>query len=129
MIRRPPRSTLFPYTTLFRSHRQLLRARRGVRTHEVNATDQTGQSDRVACRAAQEYDVAARAREIEQRLERPRIGWARAPHPFRLSPPPREGHDAPHDRVFLSTNGAADQPGPHHASPHLARGEHERTRR
>src|SRR3712207_8741482 len=25
MIRRPPRSTLFPYTTLFRSHRALLR--------------------------------------------------------------------------------------------------------
>src|SRR5260370_23787105 len=24
MIRRPPRSTLFPYTTLFRSHRPLL---------------------------------------------------------------------------------------------------------
>src|SRR5690349_24003297 len=27
MIRRPPRSTLFPYTTLFRSRRQLLAAR------------------------------------------------------------------------------------------------------
>src|SRR3989442_7804987 len=26
MIRRPPRSTLFPYTTLFRSHRRLRRA-------------------------------------------------------------------------------------------------------
>src|SRR2546430_8871822 len=26
MIRRPPRSTLFPYTTLFRSHRVLRRA-------------------------------------------------------------------------------------------------------
>src|SRR2546429_5696266 len=26
MIRRPPRSTLFPYTTLFRSHRRLLEA-------------------------------------------------------------------------------------------------------
>src|SRR3712207_8284516 len=26
MIRRPPRSTLFPYTTLFRSHRELLQA-------------------------------------------------------------------------------------------------------
>src|SRR5690349_23341751 len=26
MIRRPPRSTLFPYTTLFRSHRVVLRA-------------------------------------------------------------------------------------------------------
>ena len=25
MIRRPPRSTLFPYTTLFRSHRDALR--------------------------------------------------------------------------------------------------------
>src|SRR2546429_6512128 len=29
MIRRPPRSTLFPYTTLFRSHRE----RRGVRRY------------------------------------------------------------------------------------------------
>src|SRR5256885_11143913 len=28
MIRRPPRSTLFPYTTLFRSGRQRLRQRR-----------------------------------------------------------------------------------------------------
>src|SRR5438309_2939809 len=29
MIRRPPRSTLFPYTTLFRSHRQPLGWARG----------------------------------------------------------------------------------------------------
>src|SRR3712207_7566761 len=29
MIRRPPRSTLFPYTTLFRSHRQARQLRRG----------------------------------------------------------------------------------------------------
>src|SRR5436309_8747904 len=28
LLRRPPRSTLFPYTTLFRSPRSLLRARR-----------------------------------------------------------------------------------------------------
>src|SRR3712207_8087508 len=28
MIRRPPRSTLFPYTTLFRSHAQHVRVRR-----------------------------------------------------------------------------------------------------
>src|SRR2546430_12588890 len=37
MIRRPPRSTLFPYTTLFRSPRGLpsagLSRRRGVREH------------------------------------------------------------------------------------------------
>src|SRR2546422_6549097 len=30
MIRRPPRSTLFPYTTLFRSHRALRETVRGV---------------------------------------------------------------------------------------------------
>src|SRR5258708_25827100 len=30
MIRRPPRSTLFPYTTLFRSMKQLLRAAIGI---------------------------------------------------------------------------------------------------
>src|SRR2546426_3424745 len=29
MIRRPPRSTLFPYTTLFRSHTARRRSRRG----------------------------------------------------------------------------------------------------
>src|SRR3712207_7666138 len=34
MIRRPPRSTLFPYTTLFRSH-QALHRRRGRTTHAL----------------------------------------------------------------------------------------------
>src|SRR2546421_8649263 len=34
MIRRPPRSTLFPYTTLFRSPSRSLRLRRS-RRHEV----------------------------------------------------------------------------------------------
>src|SRR5256885_12424464 len=43
MIRRPPRSTLFPYTTLFRSHQQQQVALRG----------QTGAS-RLLLRAAQE---------------------------------------------------------------------------
>src|SRR2546426_6896582 len=32
MIRRPPRSTLFPYTTLFRSHRQVLKKILSCRT-------------------------------------------------------------------------------------------------
>src|SRR2546426_6959260 len=32
MIRRPPRSTLFPYTTLFRSRAPHQRAQRGVRS-------------------------------------------------------------------------------------------------
>src|SRR3712207_8341993 len=33
MIRRPPRSTLFPYTTLFRSHARAQLARVPVRAH------------------------------------------------------------------------------------------------
>src|SRR3712207_7231127 len=34
MIRRPPRSTLFPYTTLFRSERVVARHRRHVERYE-----------------------------------------------------------------------------------------------
>src|SRR2546422_7998771 len=45
MIRRPPRSTLFPYTTLFRSRRVLAEDSRGVRP-EVGR-DRPG-ADRVA---------------------------------------------------------------------------------
>src|SRR2546422_7632440 len=33
MIRRPPRSTLFPYTTLFRSHSATLDSQRGSNGH------------------------------------------------------------------------------------------------
>src|SRR3712207_9162694 len=36
MIRRPPRSTLFPYTTLFRSMRELLCRPRAVRFQEID---------------------------------------------------------------------------------------------
>src|SRR5437773_11032421 len=43
MLRRPPRSTLFPYTTLFRSLANQL---------ALDATD-LGRSERIECRAAQ----------------------------------------------------------------------------
>src|SRR2546429_4478818 len=36
MIRRPPRSTLFPYTTLFRSRAGLLRHQRALRSVRLN---------------------------------------------------------------------------------------------
>src|SRR5229473_7501164 len=36
MIRRPPRSTLFPYTTLFRSHPDPVRLRRRKRVRTVH---------------------------------------------------------------------------------------------
>src|SRR2546425_7689826 len=51
MIRRPPRSTLFPYTTLFRSHAVLAlrRLRRQRDPHQRRARDRlpaAGQPDR-----------------------------------------------------------------------------------
>src|SRR2546430_8080526 len=52
MIRRPPRSTLFPYTTLFRSHRSKTRVRRGrsprrprSATDAIRRTRGTGRSE------------------------------------------------------------------------------------
>src|SRR2546426_6784414 len=50
MIRRPPRSTLFPYTTLFRSHDAL------ARLHTVLAANSRGQ------RAHEPVGVAAQPR-------------------------------------------------------------------
>src|SRR2546427_9428347 len=35
MIRRPPRSTLFPYTTLFRSNAGSQQSLRGLQEHEI----------------------------------------------------------------------------------------------
>src|SRR3712207_7241874 len=54
MIRRPPRSTLFPYTTLFRSHARLVELDLAV----ARAADRV----RLALREA---DAAARARARE----------------------------------------------------------------
>src|SRR2546427_7242070 len=39
MIRRPPRSTLFPYTTLFRSHENRLRRRSPVLVQDLQGLD------------------------------------------------------------------------------------------
>src|SRR5690625_6528187 len=48
MIRRPPRSTLFPYTTLFRSHLVLVRHRRvGVGREEEGVHVQDRKSTRL----------------------------------------------------------------------------------
>src|SRR5690348_18084995 len=42
MIRRPPRSTLFPYTTLFRSGRGRFSANQPPRAHRVEVVDAAG---------------------------------------------------------------------------------------
>src|SRR2546430_12543723 len=47
MIRRPPRSTLFPYTTLFRSHPQGRAVRAPAEHREQGAGEDGGQGERV----------------------------------------------------------------------------------
>src|SRR3712207_8458926 len=39
MIRRPPRSTLFPYTTLFRSNQEMIKLREAVYAADKNGGD------------------------------------------------------------------------------------------
>src|SRR6266496_5268152 len=55
MIRRPPRSTLFPYTTLFRSHR-------GRAEHPRPAARPADQADRLADAVHERGDVLLQAR-------------------------------------------------------------------
>src|SRR5438445_11208628 len=53
MIRRPPISTLFPYTTLFRSVEMLVRARR---QHLEQARSRGGHRERIAVERADPVD-------------------------------------------------------------------------
>src|SRR5438552_10614100 len=70
MLRRPPRSTLFPYTTLFRSGRQA-RDSRGV-PHAARSPDP--QRGRPGCRAvaaaAETALVGRRSREPPEQFQR-----------------------------------------------------------
>src|SRR2546426_9322942 len=51
MIRRPPRSTLFPYTTLFRSVRTARRIHPQARHHEPHRAAERGDADGAVVRA------------------------------------------------------------------------------
>src|SRR2546427_4325193 len=62
MIRRPPRSTLFPYTTLFRSDR---RGRRG----NGGAGGEPGSGARAPCRSAPARDRDLRSEEHTSELQ------------------------------------------------------------
>src|SRR2546422_7164418 len=53
MIRRPPRSTLFPYTTLFRS-----KARHEVRVHDLAVCDRAHFIERLAVCISMERAIA-----------------------------------------------------------------------
>src|SRR2546427_1593701 len=57
MIRRPPRSTLFPYTTLFRSHGRQQVQRRGQLRDEDGVVRQRRRLPGRRCQALQQVDI------------------------------------------------------------------------
>src|SRR5260221_7858581 len=60
MIRRPPRSTLFPYTTLFRS-RHVRHLRDRLRRHHAQGTDRIPVRDRKSTRLNSSHTVMSYA--------------------------------------------------------------------
>src|SRR2546429_8038728 len=83
MIRRPPRSTLFPYTTLFRSVR-LERGRRRAARHRVGSPGRPDQPREFSRLRAVLRLAAAARRQLGGRL--PREGGGRGPPPHRAPP-------------------------------------------
>src|SRR5258708_14759944 len=62
MIRRPPRSTLFPYTTLFRSRRRQLRGRPVlVLQQAADPPDADGRRDRKSTRLNSSHQIISYA--------------------------------------------------------------------
>src|SRR3712207_7316532 len=68
MIRRPPRSTLFPYTTLFRSLALVERARDDARAEDEREREE--QVQREHRRRDAQADVAATGRRLHRRERR-----------------------------------------------------------
>src|SRR5260370_11010943 len=69
MIRRPPRSTLFPYTTLFRSHGRCLSRPYLARRNDEFMKVQPDARILVACRVYRHNDSLARSEEHTSELQ------------------------------------------------------------
>src|SRR2546426_4336531 len=107
MIRRPPRSTLFPYTTLFRSGRAGVRRRQGRRVFPRRAEGEAGAAGRLPGAAGAPrvfHDAADRARAGP----RAAVGVARRPRRVELRPPERP---ALRSRLVGRAPAALDTPG------------------
>src|SRR5260221_9727496 len=69
MIRRPPRSTLFPYTTLFRSSRAPHAGRKGMDMNDISQTPAPGGGKLDLDIAFQPLRVAVRSEEHTSELQ------------------------------------------------------------
>src|SRR3989454_10842879 len=78
MIRRPPRSTLFPYTTLFRSH--ALRQALGHAALLARGEEELGVSEEGLGCDVREFETALEAGRAEQALELYRGGLLNGLH-------------------------------------------------
>src|SRR2546430_12309440 len=77
MIRRPPRSTLFPYTTLFRSRNPVLRLFPKERViHEL--------PQRAVCRDRDQNPVADHGQRVRNEIEPPAPDWRSEEHTSEL---------------------------------------------
>src|SRR2546422_11514350 len=89
MIRRPPRSTLFPYTTLFRSHSL---ARRCLKRFVSDPSDfrmaEAARLLRIPKAQGEHYGSKGedRTRRPRDRPDDPGVGWGRVPGRPRASP-------------------------------------------
>src|SRR3712207_704722 len=72
MIRRPPRSTLFPYTTLFRSYRAHLEAIERLRALEADRAERERVREEAAGVARLTASAEADVRRLEDSLARAR---------------------------------------------------------
>src|SRR3712207_7980928 len=66
MIRRPPRSTLFPYTTLFRSRRRGGREMEGMDQEEIERLVVTLEEEMFAAAEELRFEYAAKPRRSEE---------------------------------------------------------------
>src|SRR2546422_10448033 len=113
MIRRPPRSTLFPYTTLFRSlphadlhvvHLRADRGRREPRLPTARGVQRRDPHQPVHARLALEEAVGILARDLDGRRLDPRLVPGEEVHDLRLEAralAPAEIHPEEHLRPVL----------------------------
>src|SRR3989454_12838594 len=95
MIRRPPRSTLFPYTTLFRSRRAgHVREAAAIRLGPGRA-DLRDRLHHVAIAAPTLLDPGVRQRGTDGAVRRPSYGGHGRPGAFRVRPRPARLPPAP----------------------------------
>src|SRR5258708_16261864 len=99
MIRRPPRSTLFPYTTLFRSRRRAIFAERCSSPPEGERSLHSAMSatpvDRKSTRLNSSHQIISYAVFcLKKKTRRPQT--VTLPHPLTHPPHPHRPHHHPH---------------------------------